>query len=83
MYVMVQLLLDQFEDIVDDMDFTQKLLNEEMVYVLPGECFAAPNFFRVVFCAPLTVLEDACDRMERFCKAHAKKTPNTSAVDPS
>ena len=29
-----------------------QLLNEEGVFVLPGGCFGAPDFFRVVFSGP-------------------------------
>lgn len=71
MYVMVGLDLNVFKDIKDDMDFTQKLLNEESVFVLPGQCFQMDNFFRVVFSAPKEQLKDAYERMADFCKRHS------------
>jgi hypothetical protein len=49
----------------------------EFVYVLPGSCFAAPNFFRVVFCAPTTKIQDACNRMRAFCERHATAEAKT------
>jgi tyrosine aminotransferase len=47
---------------------TQQLLDEESVFVLPGQCFGMPNFFRIVFAAPREVLEDAYTRIRRFCE---------------
>eukprot|EP01006_Ploeotia_vitrea_P059791 TRINITY_DN74790_c0_g1_i1.p1 TRINITY_DN74790_c0_g1~~TRINITY_DN74790_c0_g1_i1.p1 ORF type:complete len:421 (+),score=228.41 TRINITY_DN74790_c0_g1_i1:64-1326(+) len=73
MYVMVGVDTDKFGDIADDVEFSQKLLDEEYVFVLPGSCFQAPNFFRIVFCAPLDVLEDAVKRMTAFAARHRKQ----------
>jgi len=72
MYFMVQVETDQFKDIKDDEDFAQKLLTEELVFVLPGSCFQAPNFFRVVTCAPQKMLSEACERIADFCSRHRK-----------
>jgi tyrosine aminotransferase len=41
------------------------------VFVLPGACFGAPNFFRVVFTAPEAKLAEAFARIVAFCEAHA------------
>lgn len=73
MYTMVEVLPEEFENIKDGTDFAQQLLNEEFVFVLPGSCFGAPNFFRIVFCAPENVLADACQRIENFCQSRQKK----------
>lgn len=54
----------------DDMDFCEALLTEESVFCLPGQCFDIANYFRVVFCAPHKILEEACDRLEAFCERH-------------
>lgn len=43
----------------DDMEFTKALISEASVFVLPGQCFQAPNFIRIVFCAPQFVLSEA------------------------
>jgi hypothetical protein len=40
--------VEKFEDIKDDVDFTQKLLAEECVLVLPGTIFQIPNYVRLV-----------------------------------
>jgi tyrosine aminotransferase len=72
MYLMVQILPGVFADIADDVEFSQRLIAEESVMVLPGQCFGAPNFFRIVFCPPLEKLEEAYDRIEAFCRRHAR-----------
>jgi len=79
MYVMVGVDVSMFRDIEDDRDFVKKLLNEELVYVLPGACFHAPGFFRVVFCAPEPKIRAAVDRMRAFCIRHAKHQTLASA----
>jgi len=64
MYVMVG--IDQNVLKMDDVTFAKQLLREQLVFVLPGSCFGAKNFFRVVFCAPKPILEDACNRIQSF-----------------
>ena len=64
---------EEFEDVADDKEFARLLLEEEAVFVLPGSCFGADNFFRVVFTAPQPKLEEAFARIVAFCGAHAKK----------
>jgi tyrosine aminotransferase len=53
---------------LDDSEFSKRLLEEELVFVLPGTAFGMKNFVRLVTCAPLAVLEDACNRIEFFCE---------------
>jgi len=71
MYVMIRIDADQLVDIKDDVEFCQKLLTEESVFMLPGQCFGMPNYARVVFSAPADKLRVAVARIEAFCKAHA------------
>jgi len=74
MYVMVEILIDEFDgSFEDDVGFTGKLLEEENVFALPGSCFGAKNFFRVVYCAPTDMLGKAYERIGAFCDAHKKK----------
>eukprot|EP00172_Hildenbrandia_rubra_P000205 Plantae.Rhodophyta-Hildenbrandia_rubra.ctg10936.p1 GENE.Plantae.Rhodophyta-Hildenbrandia_rubra.ctg10936~~Plantae.Rhodophyta-Hildenbrandia_rubra.ctg10936.p1 ORF type:complete len:513 (+),score=116.04 Plantae.Rhodophyta-Hildenbrandia_rubra.ctg10936:104-1540(+) len=51
----------------DDRMFVEELYREESVFLLPGSCFGARNFVRVVFCAPKFVLSEAFHRMRAFC----------------
>lgn len=48
MYMMIKIDIEEFADIVDDIDFCKKLLAEEYCMVLPSQCFFAKNFFRIV-----------------------------------
>ncbi|GBG27804.1 Tyrosine aminotransferase [Hondaea fermentalgiana] len=66
MYTMVE--IDQSQIAMDDVKFTQQLVDEELVFVLPGSCFGMANFVRIVYCAPEEVLAEACDRIEAFLK---------------
>ena len=74
MYVMVKINVESFDDIKNDVDFTNLLLKEENVLVLPGEVFGAPNYVRIVFCAPIEVLNQCCDRIQMFCLRHAVRS---------
>lgn len=74
MYLLVEILYDLL-DIDNDVEFTQKLLDEEYVCVMPGSCFQAPDYMRIVVCAPLEWHEEACNRIEAFCKRHRKWKP--------
>jgi tyrosine aminotransferase len=83
MYVMVQVLVEKFTDIANDQEFSQKLLDEEMVFVLPGSCFKQPNFVRLVFCAPTKMLDEACQRINNFALSaqHPALSTQHSALD--
>ncbi|KAI8064583.1 tyrosine aminotransferase [Gongronella butleri] len=72
MYMMVGIDIDQFKDIKDDVEFSQKLLAEESVLCLPGECFNYPNFVRIVITPTKDRLEEAYQRMADFCAKHHK-----------
>jgi len=67
MYVMVGIDMTKLTGVESDVDFANKLLNEEQVFVLPGECFGMPNYFRVVTCGPQETLAGAYERIEKFC----------------
>jgi tyrosine aminotransferase len=78
MYAMVRIEVDMFDDnIFDDMSFMKLLLEEENVVVLPGCAFGLEQSasslryaFRVVFCAPESILRDAANRISSFCLRH-------------
>jgi len=72
MYMMVGLQENQFKGIKDDVEFSSKLLEEEMVFVLPGTIFKLQHFIRLVICAPKEKLEEACLRIVEFCKRYNK-----------
>lgn len=71
MYIMVAIDTAAFDDVItDDQSFAQHLLSEENVFALPGACFQAPGFVRLVLCAPVEILRDATKRMRAFCDRH-------------
>eukprot|EP01108_Squamamoeba_japonica_P003791 TRINITY_DN3037_c0_g1_i1.p2 TRINITY_DN3037_c0_g1~~TRINITY_DN3037_c0_g1_i1.p2 ORF type:complete len:415 (-),score=224.52 TRINITY_DN3037_c0_g1_i1:30-1274(-) len=72
MYMMVGVDVDQL-DIADDKLFCELLFSEESVFVLPGQCFQQPNYFRVVLCPPEPQLIEAAGRIAEFCTRHTKK----------
>lgn len=72
MYAMVKIDIDALKDISDDCIFSQKLLQEENLLCLPGQCFGMPNFIRLVTCAPAEKITDAFERIAIFCQNHAK-----------
>jgi len=79
MYLMVRLDLDTL-DVADDVEFARALQAEEGVGVLPGSCFGAPGFCRVVTAVPARELEEAWGRVEGFMKRHV--SPRESGGAP-
>lgn len=72
MYLMVRIDVEKFPNFSDDVEFSKGLLQEQMLFVLPGSCFLADNFIRLVTCAPKHILEDAIARLRKFAEAHYK-----------
>ncbi|MEM8743349.1 MAG: pyridoxal phosphate-dependent aminotransferase [Pseudomonadota bacterium] len=53
--------------IESDEDFVTALLEEEGVSVVHGAAFGLSPFFRVSYATSTEALEDACQRIQRFC----------------
>ena len=81
MYVMVRVEFDRLYGFTDDKDFSSRLLTEENVFVLPGQCFSMPNYFRLVTCAPPERLREAIKRTSAFC-ARYRRPEFVPAVAP-
>jgi tyrosine aminotransferase len=79
MYVMIGVDVARFPGIADDVDFAAKLLHEENIVVLPGQCFGIRDYVRVVFAPPRDVLAQAFDRIQSFCERHAAPAVHPSA----
>jgi aspartate aminotransferase len=50
-----------------DEDFVTALLEEEGVAVVQGSAFGLSPFFRISYATGIDLLEDACQRIQRFC----------------
>ena len=55
--------------IASDADFATELLESEGVAVVHGGAFGLSPFFRISYATANAVLEDACQRIQRFCGA--------------
>ena len=53
--------------ITSDGDFATELLEAEGVAVVHGAAFGLSPFFRISYATANSVLEDACQRIQRFC----------------
>ncbi len=53
--------------IASDEDFATGLLEEEGVAVVHGAAFGLSPFFRVSYATSNAILEEACNRIQRFC----------------
>jgi tyrosine aminotransferase len=81
MYCMVRLQPGVLHGIgTDDVKFAGALLEEESVVILPGQCFGAPGYFRVVYAAPPAVLDQAWARIGAFCERRAEAAAAAAAA---
>jgi tyrosine aminotransferase len=67
---MVEIDLTVFPKFPSDVEFSQELLDEQQLFVLPGSCFTMPSFFRVVLCAPESAMTESVARIAAFCDTH-------------
>ncbi|KAI8925783.1 pyridoxal phosphate-dependent transferase [Entophlyctis helioformis] len=76
MYLMLELKLAEFVGIKDDLDFVEKLVTEESVLCLPGQCFRCPGpFVRIVFTPPADQLNIAYERIRSSVHATTAGLP--------
>ena len=72
MYLMARVDTTGMCGIDNTMDFCRELWREESVSVLPGECFGASGYIRLVFCVPPETLVEAAQRIGAFCARRAR-----------
>lgn len=70
MYMMVGISMANFPEFQSDVQFTEAMVTEQSVFCLPATCFQYPSFFRVVLTVPAEKVDEACDRIEQFCRDH-------------
>jgi aspartate aminotransferase len=56
--------------ISNSLQFSEKLLSEEFVAVVPGEAFGTNEHIRISYATSHKELERGLDRLERFVAAH-------------
>jgi aspartate aminotransferase len=61
----VQTIIDQ-KGMKDDLEFSEKLLQEQGLALVPGSAFGTPGCIRISFATSLEVLKKAMDRLEQF-----------------
>eukprot|EP01084_Bolivina_argentea_P255534 429826_1 len=66
-YLMVKIELKKLKGIKNDIDFANKLLNEQAILCLPGTIFNMKNYFRAVICPPPNIIREIGKRMQEFC----------------
>lgn len=70
LYMLIKIDPTVYPALADDVDFCAALYREEAVFVLPGCCFEAQGYFRVVLASPAHVMREVTRRMESFCARH-------------
>lgn len=77
-YMMIKIELENFKDFSSDLEFIEKLTEEQSVLAFPGPCFQVQGYFRFVLTVPLDKLIEACQRINEFCIAHFDKNEKSS-----
>nr|AGU68003.1 tyrosine transaminase [Angomonas desouzai] len=72
MFIMFKINFAHFKDINDDMEFYEKLLDEENVQMLPGSIFGMKGCVRATTSRPPAILGEAVERIVEFCDRHKK-----------
>lgn len=67
---MIGLDMKHFPSFESDLKMMEKLVSEESVFALPGQCFDYPNYMRLVLTLPKELTIQACDRISSFCNRH-------------
>ncbi|KAJ8951181.1 hypothetical protein NQ314_007721 [Rhamnusium bicolor] len=70
MYMIVEIQMQKFPLFHSGLEFAQKMMEEESVFCLPGDCFAISGFMRIVLTIPEELLQEACVRIAEFCNRH-------------
>lgn len=81
MYMMVGVERSAFPSLKHDTDFVERLMAEQSVFCLPGQCFDYPNYFRIVLTVPEDMMLEACNRIKEFCTNHYTMSTPTSAAN--
>ncbi|XP_011495141.1 PREDICTED: tyrosine aminotransferase [Ceratosolen solmsi marchali] len=81
MYMMVHIDLPSFPQFNTEIEFIERLLSEESVFCLPGQCFSYPSYIRLVITVPQQLLKEACIRIQGFCIKYHIQNNSTDSVN--
>ncbi|XP_050361316.1 tyrosine aminotransferase [Nymphalis io] len=70
MYMMIEIKLSHFPEFSNECVFVERMVAEQSVFCLPGQCFDYPNYMRIVLTIPEDKMREACQRIVLFCKEH-------------
>jgi tyrosine aminotransferase len=70
MYMMVGIDMHCFPGMKNDLEFVERMVSEESVFCLPGQCFDCPDYVRLVLTLPPELTVEACTRIAQFCRRH-------------
>ncbi|VEN62454.1 unnamed protein product [Callosobruchus maculatus] len=73
MYMVIEVDMTGFAMFSGGLEFAGRMMEEESVFCLPGECFFLPNFMRIVITVPEELLLEACERITQFCNRYYQK----------
>ncbi|WVF65713.1 tyrosine aminotransferase [Kwoniella sp. CBS 6097] len=73
MYAFVKIGPGAFPAFNDDVAFSTALYREEAIFVLPGVCFGAPGYIRLVLATPSDIMNEVISRIQAFSQRHFKE----------
>lgn len=81
MYMMVEIKMSLFPNFKNELQFVERMVSEQSVFCLPGQCFAFPNYMRIVLTVPEDIMREACKRITIFCKDHVVTRESLKEID--
>ncbi|KAL0849335.1 hypothetical protein ABMA28_013650 [Loxostege sticticalis] len=81
MYMMIEIKMAQFPKFKTELQFVERLVSEQSVFCLPGECFCFPNYMRIVLTVPEDIMREACQRIVAFCQEHIVTKDKLKEID--
>ncbi|XP_028162625.1 tyrosine aminotransferase-like [Ostrinia nubilalis] len=81
MYMMIEIKMAQFPQFSSELQFVERMVSEQSVFCLPGECFCYPNYMRIVLTVPEDIMREACQRIVKFCQDHIVTREKLKEID--